>query len=71
MKIYTVINRETGYSEEFYNLRASRAAMKANNAIGFITEIRSNGDFINHGQIKLKGNNKTFTANTKQVNSNY
>jgi hypothetical protein len=71
MKHYTVINKETGYNEIFYSLPAAKAAMKANNAMGFAYSIRSNGDFINHGEIKLGGSNKTFTANTKQKIMNY
>jgi hypothetical protein len=45
--------------------------MKENNAEGFITQIRSNGDWMNCGEIKLKGSNKTFVANTKQTKMNY
>jgi hypothetical protein len=71
MKIYSVINNETGYNEEFYNLRAAKQAMKANNAKGYITSIRANGDSVNHGEITLGGSNKTFTANTRQTKSNY
>jgi hypothetical protein len=71
MKQYIVANKETGYSEEFYSLPAAKAAMKTNNARGFAYSIRSNGDFIGHGEIKLSGSNKTFTANTKQEIMNY
>jgi hypothetical protein len=71
MKQYTVVNRETGYNGDFYSLPAAKAAMKANNAKGFAYSIRSNGDFISHGEIKSVGSNKTFTANTKQEIMNY
>jgi hypothetical protein len=71
MKQYTVVNNETGYNEDFYNLQSAKKAMKENNAKGFITEIRSNGDWINCGEIKLKGSNKTFVTNTKQTKMNY
>lgn len=71
MKQYDVFNRETGYNETFYNLKAAKAAMRKNNASGHITKIYSNGDWIPCGEIKLSGNNKTFIANTKQVKENY
>jgi hypothetical protein len=71
MKQYSVVNRETGYNNVFYNLKSAKKAMVENEAMGFITQIRSNGDWINHGEIKLRGTNKTFTANTKQKVSNY
>jgi len=71
MKQYDVINNETGYNETFYTLKAAKRAMVENNAKGFITQIRSNGDWINHGEITIKGSNKTFTANTTQKIKNY
>jgi ABC-type polysaccharide/polyol phosphate transport system ATPase subunit len=71
MKQYDVINREMGYNKVFYNLNDAKKAMKANNARGFITQICANGDWINHGEIKATGSNKTFTANTKQAKQNY
>ena len=70
MKVYNVVS-DSGYSEEFYCLTSAKKAMKANNARGFITKIRSNGDFINSGEISLVRSNKTFTANTNQRVSNY
>jgi transcription elongation factor len=71
MKIYSVINKDTGYNEVFHRLTAAKAAMKANNARGYISTIRSNGDTISHGEIMLAGSNKTFTANTRQKTKNY
>jgi hypothetical protein len=71
MKQYTVINRETGYNETFYSLPAAKAAMKENNATGHITKVFSNGDFVPCGEIKSKGSNKTFIANTRQIKANY
>ena len=71
MKVYIVVNREENYNEEFYNLNSAKAAMKEHNAKGYIYKIYSNGDFENCGEIKLKGNNKTFIANTKQTMKNY
>ena len=71
MKQYSVINSETGYNEEFYSLPAAKAAMRENNAKGFITKIYSNGDWVSCGEIKLSGNNKSFVANTKQKIANY
>lgn len=71
MKVYTVINREINYHEEFYNLPDAKKAMKEHNAKGYITKIYSNGDWVNCGEIVLKGNNKTFIANTKQTTKGY
>ena len=36
-----------------------------------ITKTWANGDWENLGEIKLKGNNKTFVANTKQKSLSY
>lgn len=36
-----------------------------------ITKIWANGDFENLGEIKIKGSNKTFVANTKQRGAGY
>lgn len=36
-----------------------------------ITKIWANGDFENLGEIKIKGTNKTFVANTKQNTAGY
>ncbi|MDR2814645.1 MAG: hypothetical protein LBB79_08360 [Prevotellaceae bacterium] len=71
MKQYLVFNRQTGYSDEFYNLTAAKAAMKANDARGVIYKIYSGGDFVNCGEITLAGNNKTFVANSRQEKSGY
>ena len=71
MKIFDVINKDTGYQEQFFKLNDAKKAMKQHNAKGFITKIFSNGDFESCGEIVLKGNNKTFLANTKQTKKGY
>jgi hypothetical protein len=71
MKIYTVINKEENYHEEFYRLPEAKKAMKEHNAKGYITKVYSNGDWENCGEIQLKGTNKTFVANTKQTTKSY
>lgn len=71
MKIYTVINKSENYYEEFYKLPDAKKAMKEHNAKGYITKIYSNGEWENCGEIQLKGNNKTFIANSKQTVKGY
>lgn len=71
MKIYTVINKDINYNEEFSTLSSAKKAMKENNAKGYITKIWSNGDWENLGEIILKGSNKTFISNTKQIKKSY
>ena len=46
MKVYYVINSETGYDETFYSLTAAKLAMKKNNATGYSASVRSNGGRI-------------------------
>lgn len=71
MRIYTVSNGQD-YCEDFYNLSAAKKAMKEHNAKGFITAVRSNGDWEPMGEIKLKGSNASMLAGaTKQTTSNY
>lgn len=71
MRIYSVSN-DQGYHEDFYSLSAAKKAMKEHNAKGFITAVRSNGDWEPMGEIKLKGSNASMlTGATKQTNSNY
>lgn len=70
MKIYDVFN-EKGYSEQFYGLKEAKSAMKEHEAKGFITKVYSNGKWVPLGEITLKGVNKTFVANTKQIKENY
>lgn len=58
----------------FYSLSSAKKLIKdnINKYIGSsITQIWANGDWENIGEIKLKGPNKTFVANTKQVKANY
>ena len=71
MKQYDVINNETGYQEQFFKLNDAKKAMKKHNAKGYITKIWNNGDFEFLGEIQLKGNNKTFVANTRQKKESY
>lgn len=71
MKSYHVYNKETGYSEVFYNLPRAKKAMRENNAKGTITKTWRNGDWENLGEITLNGTNKTFVANTKQTKLSY
>ena len=60
------------YLEDFYSLPAAKKAMKEHNAKGFITVVRSNGDWEPMGEIKLKGSNASMLAGaTKQTTSNY
>ena len=71
MRIYTVINDEKNYREDFYSLSEAKKAMKENDAEGFITKVWSNGDWEPAGEITLKGTNKTFIANTRQTTKSY
>ena len=71
MKIYDVINNKTGYNERFYTLPLAKAAMRENDAKGFITKVWANGDWQPAGEISLGRSNKTFMANTKQRKENY
>lgn len=45
--------------------------MKEHNAKGTKTKVYSNGDWEPCGEIVLKGNNKTFMANTRQTKAGY
>ena len=71
MKSYHVINRESGFREEYYSLHEAKAAMKKHSAKGYIVSTRANGEWIPLGQIKLDGCNKTFTANTRKKIKSY
>ncbi len=71
MRIYTVTDGQD-YHEDFYNLAAAKKAMKEHNAKGYITVVRSNGDWEPMGEIKLKGSNASILAGaTKQTICNY
>lgn len=71
MKIYTVSNGKD-YFEEFYSLSDAKAAMKESpDRKGLITKVYSNGEWVNCGEIQLKGSNKTFVANTRQKSKSY
>ena len=71
MTIYTVHNEETGYHAEFGTLKAAKEAMKAHNATGWITKMCANGDWEDLGEIRLKGHNRHFVANTRQKVAGY
>ena len=67
---------ETEYKDvvEFYTLAAAKKLIKANlNKYkgSCITKYWANGEWENLGEIKLKGSNKTFVANTRQKVANY
>ena len=71
MRIYSVSNGQD-YREDFYSLSAAKTAMKESDAQGFITVVRSNGDWEPMGEIKLKGSNGSMLAGaTKQTTNNY
>ncbi len=58
----------------FYSLASAKKLIKANihKYIGScITKTWANGDWENLGEIKLKGSNKTFVANTRQRKASY
>lgn len=58
----------------FHSLAPAKKLIKANinKYIGSsITKIWANGDWENLGEIKLKGSNKTFVANTRQRKASY
>lgn len=64
----------TDTSFNFTSLSPAKKLIKENidkYAGSSITKIFSNGDFENLGEINLKGNNKTFVANTRQKHANY
>lgn len=72
MKIYNVINRETGYSEEFTRVSAAKRAMKEHNARGFITWIdRRTGDWEPLGEIELTGSNKSALVHNGKLTRSY
>jgi hypothetical protein len=57
--------------KDFYSLQAVKKEMVKSGKPGYGFTIRSNGDCIEHGEVKLAGNNKTFIANSKQTKPNY
>jgi hypothetical protein len=71
MRVYSVSNRETGYSEEFYNLSSAKRAMKAHSARGEGYRVYANGDWAPTGEISLTGDNKHFIANSRQTKRGY
>ena len=71
MKIYTVVNPEKNYHEEFTSLTSAKKAMREHDAKGFITKVWANGDWEPMGEIKLKGSNKTMCATCRQKKAGY
>lgn len=68
MTIYNVVWKdESGerQHETVYSLTAAKKLMKQHpGATGSKTKVWSNGDWEPMGEITLKGNNKTFVANS-------
>jgi GH25 family lysozyme M1 (1,4-beta-N-acetylmuramidase) len=59
------------YTERFYKLTDAKRAMKEHGARGYKTKIYANGDFVDCGEITLKGDNRTWIANTRMNRANY
>lgn len=62
------------HNEECYSLREAKKIMKQHpGSTGSKIKVYSNGDWINCGEITLKGSNKSFIANSPKnmKNSNY
>ena len=65
---------ETSDHFTMYSLTAAKKLIKDNiekYAGSCIYQTWTNGDFENLGEIKLKGGNKHFIANTRQTKANY
>ena len=71
MKQY-IVNHTDGTTEEFYNLNSAKSAIRQDKgSTGVIYKTWSNGDFEYLGPINIKGDNKTFVANTRQTTKSY
>lgn len=71
---YDVVCEKWDNTFTFYSLAPAKKLIKANidKYIGScITKTWANGDWENLGEIKLKGSNKTFVANTRQRKASY
>ncbi len=71
-----VYDETTKESETYCTLTAAkkwmRERMKQGHEVsGQKYKVYSNGDFVNCGEINLKGSNKSFVANTKQKKPGY
>lgn len=58
----------------FHSLKVAKDLIKANidkYKWSYISKMWANGDWENLGEINIKGSNKIFVANTKQVKPNY
>ena len=67
MTIYNVTWEENGKRkhEELYTLNAAKKLMHQHpGATGSKTKVYSNGEWVNCGEITLKGSNATFIANS-------
>ena len=71
MKQY-IVKHTDGTTEEFFCLTSAKVAMRQDQgSTGVIYKTWANGDFECLGSINLKGNNKTFAANTRQTTISY
>lgn len=62
------------HSVLFYELSSAKKFIKEHMDIyvgSSITKVYSNGDTVNCGEIKMRGSNKHFIANTRMTKSNY
>ena len=67
MTQYIVINNETGYYEEFFNLTAAKKAMKEHNARGSKWKIYSNGDTLAVPFVWLHGDRGCNATSARKV----
>lgn len=71
---YDVPMTKTDDTFTFHSLKPAKEIIKKNMDAyvgSCITKTWSNGDWENCGEIKMKGSNKTFIANTRQQITNY
>lgn len=66
MTIYTVINIESNYIKDFYNLSSAKKAMKEHDAKCYKTKVYANGKYTHCEEVLLNENNKTFVANSQK-----
>lgn len=71
-----VYDETTNDSQTFYSLTAAKKWMRERLKQGHIVngqkyKIYSNGDMVNCGRIKLKGDNKVLIVNTNQKKAGY
>lgn len=71
---YDVPCEEWDTEFEFSSLKSAKKLINENlekYVSSCIYKFWSNGDFENLGEIKVKGNNRTFVANTRQKKAGY